>query len=341
MAAGSWLGLPELGISELFGGNQGSVGGVNASNPSAYKAAQTAAYQPKVNTSSTLGLATTNLPSKSTYSGYLSGGQPSQVFDKQVDNAKEEDSIDREGINNMYDEVNNAYNSQLPEVDRSLSRSVGLLQSALEGVQNEAGRSKVTAQQGFDNSVQEASDTASSVQRKNRNVLRALGILGSSAAGELLSAPMNEFDKQRATLQQSLNTRVAQLDDFLNQKTNEHANQIAELTDKYTSLKNNILSDIRYNEKERKNALKGAKAALTSRVTDIRNMQMQYETEVANQKATLGSQWGALSDYATPKADTDAIKTTTADGGKTGGNQAYVPIKKKSYLTEDNYGMVV
>lgn len=277
-----------------------------------------------------------NLPSKSNFSGYLTGGNTG-TFDTQVKNAGTGNEIDKESINNQFNNVNEAYQSQLPEVDKSLTRSVGLLKDALTGVQSQVGQSKVTAQQGFDDSVQQASDTAQSVQRKNRNVLRALGILGSSAAGEMLSAPMNEFDKQRASLSQALNTRVAQLDDFLNQKTNEHANQIAELTDKYTSLKQNILTDIRHNESERKNALKAADYAYRNRVNDIRNMQMQYESEVAMQKQNLATQWNGISQYTNPTADTNAINNATVNAGMGGNNSQqadiYNPYKKQQSIT--------
>lgn len=286
---------------------------------------------------STLGLSTSNLTKGgSNFSGLPSGGN---AFNDTIKAESDQNNIDKEGINNQYDEVNDAYRGQLGQLDTSLNRSVGLLKDALSGVQNEVGRSKQTAQQGFEDSVGQASDTAQSVQRKNRNVLRALGILGSTAAGEMLSAPMNEFDKQRATLQQALNTRVAQLDDFLNQKTNEHANQISELTDKYASMKDQIMSDIRYNEKERKNALKGLDAALRSRVSDIRNMQMQYENEVSMRKADLISQWGNVSPYENPTADMYAINNATVNPGLSGskGNQASIKDRKQA----DIYGYMV
>lgn len=285
--------LPDFNFGETVSG--GKVGTYSKTEP-------LAAYQPPTR-------------NQSYDTGYSSGGgggsvqgASTSIFDNSVskvqgftndreNDIEQENKIDKEGINRYYNDVNSAYEEQIPFFESSRQRGLSTLTGALEGARGEVSRLSDQARGTFENSVAEASDTAKSVQRKNRNVLRALGILGSSAAGELLSAPYNEFDKQRAGLREQLNYRTQELDNFLIEKTNEHANMVKDLEDRYAQLVGQIKSDIRFNEGERARALKGADAAARNRIAEIRNSLLNYEMQVEGERRNIASAVQQMGDF--------------------------------------------
>lgn len=195
----------------------------------------------------------------------------------------------------------------LSSLNKYKSRSLSDLGTALEGAKSSVTNLKAQEQTNYENDVQNASETAKSVQRKNRNVLRSLGILGSSAAGEMLSQPYNEFDKQKATIATSYRQRTQQLDDFLVQKTNEHAGMVKDLEDKYSQLVGSIQKDLRFNAGERASAIKQASDALRERMSQIKAAQSSWVSNINQIKYNLGSELTNLSSYNSPTIDLGAI----------------------------------
>jgi exonuclease VII large subunit len=177
--------------------------------------------------------------------------------------------------------------SQRGYAEQQKGRSLSNLESALEAVKGTVGRSREEAQAGYDSDIRSASDSAKDVERKNRNTLRALGILGSSAAGELLSKPWNQFDQQKAQLREGVRRRFTQLDDFMVQKTQEHANMVAELEGNFSNLVEQIDRDLSFNAEERLAAKKQANSAYKQRLTEIKGAQLQWEQAVATNKQNL------------------------------------------------------
>lgn len=260
------------------------------------------------------------------------------IFGEMENVSKQQADAELRSLNDQYDYAKEGLLSQQKGLEGTYSRGRSGLLSALEGAQRSVAQGKESSQSMLDTGIQEASSTAESVQRKNRNVLRSLGILGSSAAGELLSQPMNEFDKQRAQLVQSHQTRVKQLDDFLIEKTNEHANMLKDLESQYAQLLDGIQRDLRFNQRDKANAVKTANAALSQRIAEIKNAQLNWEMQVGATKQQLSNDLLEMEQYEAPQVDTGAILGATVDAGNMGYQPSQVgvmedPRKRQSLLS--------
>jgi hypothetical protein len=133
-------------------------------------------------------------------------------------------------------------------------------------------------------------ETANNTQRANRNVLRALGILGSSAAGEILSRPQVAADRVTAEQQGVLTKRLADLDNMKVQVEQDYGNKKTELDNNYMALANQIQSDMRFGQEEKLNAMDQLRAAYAQdkQARDLAYQQWNADLEqkkVANQLA--------------------------------------------------------
>ena len=210
------------------------------------------------------------------------------------------------------------------------------LQNALSGFQNQVGRARTSAGEETDRAISEAASTAQETVRSNRNTLRGLGILSSSAAGDILSRPTQAFDVERANLKRQFNSRLSELDDYLNQKSSEHALAVQQLESNYANLVSKIQRDLRFNDRERADAVKEAQAALSYNIAQIQLQQQQAEQLYNQQMASLSDASTLISaqDY-DPTTDLSAIEGTYINAGdeETGSDaQVYVnPMSDEDY----------
>jgi len=204
------------------------------------------------------------------------------------------------GLNTQYDRSRDQIQGQLGLLSDSLNQNRSTLDQELESVKNQVGTARTNAQTNTEKQIAEAGNTARSTQFQNRNVLRALGILNSSAAGDLLSKPVNEFDKQRASLNETLGQRFNELDNFIGERTKEHQTAVQGLVGNYQNLVGQIQGDLRFNERSRGDAIQAANSALQQRVADIQNSMMNYQNQVAMMKQQYGQQVQGLSSYQDP-----------------------------------------
>lgn len=212
-----------------------------------------------------------------------------------------------QSLNTMYDQSRADLEGQLGSLGTQRTNTLSSLGTQLEGVRTQVGKSRKDAQEGTDKNIQDALTTAQEVERSNRNKLRALGILNSSAGGDILSRPLNEYDKQRANLTQALTKRVGELDDFLNQKTAEHADAVRQIESQYVDLVGRIQSDLRFNERQRSDAIRSANAALQQRIAEIQQAQFNYAAQVNALKGSYSQGMTNLAGYQQPTANLSAI----------------------------------
>lgn len=215
-------------------------------------------------------------------------------------------------LNTEYDRLRSEAEGQLPYIQNERSRSLSNLANELTGVQNTVTRQKDATQQNQASQVDDAGQIARQTQRSNRNTLRALGILNSTAAGELLNKPMNEFDKVRSTIIQESTRRMGELDDFLNQKTSEHANLVAQIEDNYSKIVGDIQRDLRFNERERADSIRSVNAALSQRLSEIQQAQANWQNEIGMMKMNLQNQLGQINSYSQIQGDTSGIEAQRA-----------------------------
>lgn len=217
-------------------------------------------------------------------------------------------------LNTQYDYNAAQAQNQLSALGNQKNDTLSQLDTQLAGVQSQVGNAKTNAQTQADKNTQDALATAQEVERKNRNALRALGILNSSAAGEQLSKPYNEYDRQRATIAQALTSRIGELDDFLNQKVAEHADAVKSVLTQFNDLTGRIQTDLRFNDRQRADAIQSANAALSQRLAEIQNSMFNYKAQVESLKNSYSTGLNQLSQYVDPTANLAAIQAQGVSG---------------------------
>jgi len=151
--------------------------------------------------------------------------------------------------------------------------------------------------------ISEGADSARKTQQGIRNMLRAMGILASSAAGELLSRPLTKFDQQKAKINASLKSRIRELEDYFNDATLQLSQEKTRIKSQYEQMINNIRADIRFTEAERESSLVEAQKAFNERMLEIKQAFTGVQSQVA-QGAT------ELANFVFPELDTQSIAQT-------------------------------
>lgn len=218
-------------------------------------------------------------------------------------------------LNTQYDQSAEQLNQQLGSLGTQRGQALSSLDTSFQGVTSQVDKSRKSAQDSTDTNVQDALSTAQDVERSNRNKLRALGILNSSAAGELLSKPLNEYDKQRGVLFKALQDRNGELDDFLTQKTAEHSQAVQQIESQYADLVGRIQSDLRFNQRQRADALQAANAALQQRMSEIQTAQFNYQAQVEAAKQQSAAAISSLNAYQATPNNLSGIQNATVQPG--------------------------
>ena len=157
---------------------------------------QSGTYKSPFSTTSTGGGQTLGASTANTGGGYqdpLAG---------QGEAAKSQAQIELEQTLGEYDRYAEEARAQSTNLDTQRTSALGSMENTLSRSKAEATAAKGEATSATLSAKNKALGTAQDVQRSNRNVLRALGILSSSAAGEMLNKPMQEFGSQAADLEQ-------------------------------------------------------------------------------------------------------------------------------------------
>jgi len=220
--------------------------------------------------------------------------------------AQQGDAAARAQLETMYAQRDAELQNQLNYTTEQKTNTLSELDRQLQNYVSGVDKQKTQTNEDVNSAVSDAASTAQNVQRSNRNVLRGLGILNSSYAGDQLAQPTNEFDKQRATLQKWGMTQLANLDDQKRQKQGEFDSQRNTVISQFNDLVGKIQTDMRFNEREKIGALQSAQAALQQRMAEINQQKVNYATQVNQTKNALLSDLVKLQ-VAAPKADIGGI----------------------------------
>lgn len=237
--------------------------------------------------------------------------------------------------NTQYDYLASQLQNQLGGLTTQRTNAENEIETGLSGVRNQIGLSRQNAQTNTDQQIQQAGSIAKTSQQQNRNVLRALGIINSSAAGELLSKPINEFGKQRAQMQQALTSRFSELDNTLDQAVKEASNKKNEILSNYSQLYSNIQNDLRFNDRQRVDALNSINAAASQHLADIQSQVLNYQNQVNLQKQAFAMQMAQITGYKNPSFNLSGIQNATLtnpNAGKVSTAAVYQqdPLKKNT-----------
>jgi hypothetical protein len=220
--------------------------------------------------------------------------------------------------------------AQSGQLDTQRLSALGTIDTETERAKKEATTAKIEATEATRAAQNKALSTAQDIQKKNRNVLRALGILSSSAGGEILTRPMNEYGTQSSELEQGLIKRLATVEDWWMQRSQDFTKAKTDLETQYATLKENIARDLRFNDRQRLSAVKAASAALSQRMAEIQNQAMQYQQAAKQYSDNILLKIAEMKMYQNPTADVSAIYNTllsTAQGAR--------PITSSQTVTEE------
>jgi hypothetical protein len=234
--------------------------------------------KPVTNNPAVLGAQTSNL-------GSIQQPQPQgNPYGQLVGATQDQNGAELAGLNTQYDMYAAQAQNQLGDLARSKEQSLASLGTQYQGIQSDVNKQKGYANENQESQIANAGNVARNTQKANRNALRALGILDSSAAGELLTKPMNEFGTQRNDIVMATTKRISELDDFMNQKTAEHSNLVSQLENQYLSMVNSIQTDLRFNDRQRSDAIRAVNASLSDKLAQIGMAQQAYQNQVNAQK---------------------------------------------------------
>jgi len=231
----------------------------------------------------------------------------SGIFDEIFEAAKAGNQSAIDAINSQYEQNESELNRQLGMTDTYQGNDLNSLLTQWQGIESDVGKQKTSAQNTVETETGKAADQARMTQRQNRNVLRALGILGSTYAAENLAAPMNQFDKQKAALVNWGNERLAELDNYYNQKKSEYDNLVNDVKTKYGDLREKIMGDLRYNNQQKADALKAATAGAQQNLANLNMQKAQYEQQIEQYRQSLTTQIAQMLMNKAPSANLDDI----------------------------------
>ena len=154
---------------------------------------------------------------------------------------------------------------------------------------------------------EKAAEAARSAQRQNRNILRALGILGSTYAAEALQNPMNELAKQKAEFAKRGMEQIAEIDNNLFKAKRDADAQKAKVLDTYATIKERIQQDIRYTEQQKAISLKALRAGAQQNIANIEMARTNYGQQLEQQKLSFTQSLAQIFLQQNPTADIGAI----------------------------------
>ena len=210
-------------------------------------------------------------------------------------------------INSQYGQNESELNRQLGMTDTYQGNDLATLLSQFNKANTETDTQRTLAKQTVDTETGKAADQARMTQKQNRNVLRALGILGSTYAAENLAAPINQFDKQKAELVNWGTKRMGELENYANEKRDEYDRLTNEVKTKYGELREKIMADLRYNNQQKADALKAATAGAQQNLAQLNMQKAQYEQQIQQYSQSLTTQIAQMLMNKAPNAKLDDI----------------------------------
>jgi len=213
-------------------------------------------------------------------------------------------------LNQVFGQQEETLNTQYGQAEKDQGIAEQELANQLKGIETEIESQKTKASESVMTESEKAAEAARSAQRQNRNIMRALGILGSTYAAEALQNPMNELAKQKATFAKWGMDQIASLDQTLLQKKDEANVAKQKIMSQYASIKEKIQSDIRYNQQQKATSLQALKAGAQQNLATIQGQMVSYQQQLEQQKLGFTTQIAQILLNKNPNADLASIMAT-------------------------------
>lgn len=210
-------------------------------------------------------------------------------------------------LNQVYGQQEETLNKQYGQADTDKAQAEKELALQLQNTETDISTQKTKAQESVMTESEKAAEAARSAQRQNRNIMRALGVLGSTYAAEALQNPMNELAKQKATFAKWGMDQVATLDQNLNKFKSEINLQKDKILSQYATIKQKISDDIRYTQQQKATSLQALKAGAQQNLAQIEGQRISYAQQLDQQKLAMTQQIAQILLNKNPNADIGTI----------------------------------
>lgn len=293
-----WDWAPAQADWNATGGSKANQGGGSTGGNTSFKtdSSKTSSLLSSISPTSSLGVGS-NKPSTD-MEGYF--GQL-----KAAAEAGDQSAVDQ--LNQVYGQQEETLNKQYGQADTDRAQAEKELALQLQGIETDVNKQKTTANESVMTESEKAGEAARSAQRQNRNIMRALGILGSTYAAESLQNPTNELAKQKATFAKWGMDQIASLDSALSQKTQEVNLQKDKILSQYATIKQKINDDIRYTQQQKATSLQALKAGAQQNLAQIEGQRISYQQQLDQQKLAFTQNIAQIILNKNPNADIGAI----------------------------------
>lgn len=210
--------------------------------------------------------------------------QNQQTQQNQNNWMNESQNSELQTLNTQFDGLMGNYSAEEAAARREQDLALSGLETAQQGLLSQVDQQKQGVMNDQESAIAQAGDTARNAQRSNRNILRALGILNSSYAGDKLSETNNQFGTVRADIVKQATQRIAQLDDFANQKKSEYVNQVQSIRNQFATMLDNISRDIRQTDRSKADAVRAINAAYSQKVAELKSSTQSVLSQVEQAK---------------------------------------------------------
>lgn len=259
-----------------------------------------------------------------------------QLLAQQKSAAQSVYDAQNQALNTQFDQSAADLQSQLPYLQQQRDSALAGLNLANDTATNQANSARLSAQNSTNDQINQAGDVAHQTQNQNRNILRALGIGGGTYAAELLSKPLNTYDQVRGQLGQALTQRLGDIENWISGVVQQHSQAVSDLQNNYANLVGKIQSDLRFNDRQRNDALAAANAALQTNLANIQSSAQQYAQQAQLMKMQLAQGYqNTIANYTNPTYDPNQFSadllsnTNSGNQFSTGNLQALIADNQK------------
>jgi hypothetical protein len=243
--------------------------------------------------------------------------------------AAEQARIDLQNAMGEFDRQVQEAEAQKGELAGNLSSTKGLYETQRSRAKTEAESQLSSAESSRLRETATATRTAKDVQGKNRNILRAMGILSSSAAGEMLGKPYEALQGVTANIGEVFTKRKQEVENWVAQRGQDIDAALGQVQQNYDNLIAQINRDIRYTGEQKASAVREAALGLRQVTSQLQAQAQANQQAAAQYQSQLLSQVAQLQLYQNPKADISGIMNQMISMGN-----SYMPSQSSQVLSD-------
>jgi acyl carrier protein len=267
---------------------------------------------------------TTSQQIQNEYGGLLDGlnlGQTGEDLINQMtpvyDDLQTQVEVDRErdiaNLEAQYDYLQRNYDNLTADAKAEADLAMTKIKQALDYGYGQGEEARGRVQRMFADAIKKAVKTGRAGEQRLRNIFSSLGTADSSAFIEAMAQGEQALGADIRGLRQEELRNVGQIENYLQQLTQENQNKVAELQINLNSTLNNIMNNRMLSEQQKTFAMQEAQSQAMNILADLRlheqNMRMQIPMQLAGLEAQIAATLGSsmYGNFNVPSYGTDSM----------------------------------